>query len=452
MITLWWTILSLCVLAKIVLAIINIVLSLVFIFSRHQEPIETIESSRSTGFKLCVLIPLLREQSVLPSLFARLIRLVEAHGEIELALVTTQREQLESSNQSPSTSNILRELMATYAGDRSRIHHFHFPGRNRVVAEQLNYAIRCLAQSNTLPNERLYIAVYNADSVIDEDTLGSLIARAKSGAPVVQQSALFLANVPKLLSDGQYLLAANGLFQSSWTIHHELPRYLLASGFVPLTPRWLCKHSLVHCVTHGLIIRLDVLLRIGGFPTSSIGGEDLALGFILRTYGYEIIPVEKLENADTPNHLRALLTQLSGWFLGGLGYLSYWKVIPGPQRKYSQSVVRTLTLLGVLAYFKWLLRAPLIAGYLALSWYAGRLLLSTVLLALYFYLPLIAVLWLWRRLPPAVFPRSPFSRLFPALCLYWVVPLVHAIPTIIGSFWALRILAGLEFYKPKTER
>ena len=418
--------------------------------------------SKSTGthevtvgpVTLYVLVPLLREQRALPQLFAQFAPQLRTVPHTYLVLVTTEREVLEPGPRRchRTTMDVLRELLAGHPEMASRVLHYHFPGYNSVVAEQLNYAVSQLVQRAGSALEGQYLAVYNADSVIDEKTLITLQECARSRLPVMQQSSLFLANVPFLLKMGRYYTAMHGIYQSCWTLQHEIPRYLFARRFFSILPRWIELCALVHCVTHGLLIRLDVISRLNGFPVLASGGEDLALGLLLRAHGYEVVPIPALENSETPERAGVLWRQLAGWFLATLGYWWYWRLVPSRVLRSNAGPVVAITILGILDSFKWLTKGFLVLAYLALSLIAGHVALGFTLYAAYVYVPFAAVLWLWKHLPPKSFPPPPWRRLAHVGVLFWTVLIVRSGPPVLGLWWAIKLGLGMPFVKPKTER
>ncbi len=403
---------------------------------------------------LYVLVPLLREQRALPHLFAQFAQQLQTVAHTYLVFVTTEREVLESPSQRPShtTMDVLRELLAVHPEVAHRVLHYHYPTYNRVIAEQLNYAVSEIVRRAGSSLDRQYLAVYNADSVIEGNALLTLQERAHSRLPVMQQSSLFLANVPLLLRMGRYYPAMHGIYQSCWTLQHEIPRYLLSRRFFPRLPIWIERNALVHCVTHGLLIRLDVLSRVNGFPVLASGGEDLALGLLLRAYGYEVVPIPSLENSETPERVGLLWRQLAGWFLATLGYWRYWRLVPPQVLRANRGHVAAITVLGVLDSFKWLSKGFLVLLYLILSWFTDHFALGFTLYAVYVYASFAAVLWLWRHLPPKVFPPPPWHRLAIVGVLFWTVLIVRSGPAILGSWWAVKLGLGIPFVKPKTER
>ena len=270
-----------------------------------------------TAKRLVILIPLLREQSTLPSLFLRAREMLESVVGSDVVFVTTERETLEAPGRGeniPSTMEVLAGLLRSTPSIRHRVHHCHYPRFNRVVAEQLNFALDFLPVFHQHSRDDIFVLTLNADSVVCGAQIKSLFDRLRNGDSILQQSSLFLSNVPDLLKRHRTLPACFGLYQSCWTLQHELPRYLACTRFVPFLPSWVESHHLVHCVTHGLAIRLDILMDAGGFPVCEIGGEDLALGFILKSKGYHIDPVPTLENAETPDSVRKALIQSASWF------------------------------------------------------------------------------------------------------------------------------------------
>lgn len=445
-----WLTLTLLLAVKLMVTVLALLTNVRFVLRGSQG-----HRLRASGsVRLNVLIPLLREHAVLPALFERLTRAIEIYPDIRLYFVTTEREALERAQypNDPDTGLLLEDLRSQYAGPRERIVHFHYPGQNRVVAEQLNFAVAEMTKGHFADDCTNYIAVYNADSVIEPAGFQQLLDHARTGAPVGQQSSFFLWNVPELLKSGHDYSANHGIYQSCWTLHHELTRYMFCRHFLPCLPKWVEQHSLVHCVGHGLIIRADVLDEMGGFPTFLFGLEDLGLGFLLKVHGYHVYPIPNLENAETPGNARTLWRQLPGWFLGTAGYLVYWRALRPEILKRYWTRVAALTLLGLLDSLKWLLKGPVILLYLWSGWVTNHLMLSTLLYLVYFYMPFCTLMWLWSKLPPEAFPRANRWLLCRAALSYFLVPILRSGPAWLGVWWGFKIATGQHFVRPKTER
>jgi len=72
--------------------------------------------------------------------------------------------------------------------------------------------------------------------------------------------------------------------------------------------------------------------------------------------------------------------------------------------------------------------------------------------AMYAYLPLVPLLYLWSALPKSRFPAPPLDGLVFAAAAYGVVPILRSAPALWGTFLYLRMMCGAPFVKQKTER
>jgi|GEM_PF-6484139 len=448
-----WSIFTVILIAKMICAAVTVAASTMFLVARRRRGGDSSQTSCGSAHEtvLFIVVPLLREQRTIAALFRRLVAQLDTFPELRIIFVTTEREILDDPETLDTTPSRLRQLICDYKGDRDRIILLHYPSYNCVVAEQLNYGVSHIArlQKDLLPYT--YVMFYNADSIIDARTIVRTLAQARNRVPVIQQSAIFVANVPQLLQQRRYYLAAHGLYQSSWTLQHELPRYLFSRKIFSCIPRSIARNSLVHCVTHGLCIRMDALTEVGGFPVTVLGGEDLCLGFLLKVHGYDVVPLSVLENATTPDSVRALWRQLAGWFLATTGYVMFWRFLRPDVRRRRRAAVWVITALGLEDSLKWLLKGALIVLYIYLGYLAGHLAITIILYLIYVYTSLAALMWLWRRLPVILFPRPPILPLLCTVVLYWVIPIVRSGPAVRGLWWAVRIMAGVPFTKPKTE-
>ncbi len=451
-----WLCLTIILSAKIVLALLQLTVNIRFLLDKNTKRAQDSRTSQTAPppVILYLFLPLLREQSILDELFVRFTRGVEQFDELRVVFITTEREIIDNRGQVEGTTiGGLKTLIEQYQGSKERIIHLHYPHYNHVVAEQLNYGLTHINKIAKESDAKAYIAIYNADSVVENSTFDLLLKTAKANVGVAQQSSLFLWNVPKLLSDRKYLLTGFGLYQSCWTLQHELTRYIFCRKHLPWLPTLIERHSLVHCVMHGLLIELGLLNKARGFPKINIGAEDLALGFILKVQGHHVYPLGILENAETPNQLKTLVNQLAGWFLGVLGYFVFWWFVPGEARKAHRLPLLTITAIGIFDALKWLFKGPLVLLYLALSIYVGFFILSFSLYVVYIYTALLAVLWLWyTKLPDQSFPKPPQAALIVSILVFITIPIVRSIPAFLGCWWGLKNALGQSFLKPKTER
>jgi hypothetical protein len=270
------------------------------------------------------------------------------------------------------------ELAAELAASFEPIAHYHYPGREGGMVQQLNYAIRAeigraRAAGDSL--ERLFLAIYNADSRPHPGTLraaAALVAERESaaGGPVrlIQQSAVFTANIGSLGGSPQgTVLAGAGWLQSRWTLSREIPR-LRRQAAAARAGRTLMP--LAHCVGHGLLIRADLFEELRGLPESTVN-EDLAFGYLACAAGIPIDPLPLLEEADTPVTIGSWLGQARQWFAS---YPQYPRAAALAAAAGHGTPARRgwLTIQGLAGGGLWLGQSPVIALALALPVVARR--------------------------------------------------------------------------------
>lgn len=198
----------------------------------------------------------------------------------------------------------------------------HYPYEKGVMGHQINYLIDEIKDSG---NQDTYFAVYNADSRPNKQTLQSISASiieyelANERVPnIIQQSSLFTNNYSSLPG----LLKAAAMFQTKWTLVHEITRFRNQSRKVLVKNDNLLDKlrntKLSHCVGHGLFVRLSHLIK-HRLPTDTVN-EDLPFGFYQCAIGEPILPVKILENSDSPETPQSLINQKKVWFWPYLEY------------------------------------------------------------------------------------------------------------------------------------
>lgn len=268
----------------------------------------------------------------------------------------------------------LRLRQGSFARQHHQIKIFNYPRHSGVMAHQINYAVSQLPRLSS--NITRLIGIYNADSIPHQQTLravASLSMKYVDQDFALQQSSFFLHNLSEITKP---LVQAGGVFQSQWTLSHEIPRIRRQAK---TTKSRLPK--LAHCVGHGMFIRQDLFEQLGGLSTTTMN-EDLPFGFKLCCRGIPIIPVPLLESADTPETWRSLLNQKRVWFWGCLDYVKCRSQALREQPENSTRI-NWLTLQGYYYGLSWamnsiLLGGPLLLGLLTHQYY---LILSTVCIA-----------------------------------------------------------------------
>lgn len=397
--------------------------------------------------RIFIVIPLLREQARFEGLLGRFSALMNDHSSVSLVLVTTEREEIELAEGSgPTTSTLIHESTHFAHLPNDRRFHFHYPQNNDTLSEQIAYGVERLYETTALDSED-YILLYNADSVVGGDSMQAFIEATLNGAPVVQQSSLFVKNLPLLLRRRSYLAAGDAIFQSGWTLVREIPRYLIGSGLTRF-PSIVAKNWFAHCVGHGLLIRVDLLMGVGGFRHLNCGLEDSCLGYLLRAIGQEIQPLALLEIADAAPNSFSLMRQKAQWIRGPLGSLEYYRIAS----VMGVPMIRNTALLlqGVYSGLKWGF-GILILGFLAYACLAvGKFSLLLTLYVVYCLQMIVGVLLALRVNGLSIGGTLPEKGLV-AFC-FPVVPLLHGISGLLGVCQiAIQLLRTGRFRQVKTE-
>jgi hypothetical protein len=457
--------------------------------------------------RFTVVVPLLREQSLIGGLAARLTALAGTHPGTRIALVTTEAEYAARENDARRAAELASalaagtrpgqivsrflgllpavtlealasaargqdrarcaeladaalaahrptpELAAELATDNGVIAHYHYPRPDGGMVQQLNYAIRAetgRARSAGDSLERLFLVIYNADSRPHPATLhaaAALIAGRENapGGPtrLIQQSAVFTANMDGLGGG----LPGAVLAGAGWL----QSRWTLSREIPRLRRQAAAARAhrrlvpLAHCVGHGLMIRADLYEELGGLPESTVN-EDLALGYLACAAGISIDPLPLLEEADTPVTIGSWLGQARQWFAS---YLQYPRAAAlAAAGGYGTEARRGwLTIQGLARGGLWLGQSPAVALTLALPFVAHRrgpaCLLTVAGLAGYYAVPS------WLAAQAAGRPLDPLRALPGGLA---AMLLSSAGPWRCTAGTALSTLTGTARAKRKTER
>jgi len=238
------------------------------------------------------------------------------------------------------------------------------------MADQVNYAahgeLDRLSAAGIAP-ERVWLAVYNADSSPDLQTLAKVagLLTARPDAQIIQQSAMFTHSLGAgIFADGAALL------QSRWTLAREVPRLRRQSAQARAAGRMHWWPRLAHCVGHGLFVRGDVFTRLGGLPTATMN-EDLAFGYLACAAGVPIDPLPTLESADSPRTAAGVIRQARQWFWSYPEYLRAGGLAAGAGlgSRWSRAA---LTAQGLARGALWLVQSPAVAATVALPFVSRR--------------------------------------------------------------------------------
>jgi hypothetical protein len=362
------------------------------------------------------------------------------------------------------TTHELAVNLANEYNNRSghpRITVLRYPHSTGVMSHQLNYALQHLWSNKK--NLETFVAIYNADSHPARDTLlaaDQQITQATETINILQQSSLFTLNYhayPNTFS-GLFLRSA-ALFQTKWTLVHELARLREQSlnvSKVGGTLSSIIMHSkLSHCVGHGLIVRLSYFVQ-DFLPTDTVT-EDLPYGYYQCARGEAIFPIPVLENSDSPLSVPSLLNQKKIWFWPYIQYPQcYAKVVSAKQYR-SKLEAGYLTLQGLIVGLAWLLHSAVFLLPIVLAPFSTRPLhaITLFLLAylLYWIIPQSIIVGRLSKLEPHPTGRWSIYDTVTTSVLGILVILTHSIGPI-QAIWdyLLHLFTGKSIVKTKTER
>ncbi|HEY1776348.1 MAG TPA: glycosyltransferase family 2 protein [Solirubrobacteraceae bacterium] len=383
-----------------------------------------------------VLIPLLHEAPRVQRLLDGWEQLLAAHDELVLVVLTTAREEVDRVAGTSGTRGALvadgRLAAWTEAG---RARQLHYPRFNRTYGEQVRWGVEQVRQTCASAD---YVLLVNADSRIDDEGIRQLLGAVHQGYACVQQSAVFLANFAHL----NPVPAAEALLQSTWTVETELFRYLAGSGTIRWLPQRVQSIWYQHSVGHGLLISMDLLDLIGGLPNPDIGLEDSALGYLIRSHGERVRPLRRLELADAPSSVRALLRQRATWVRGPIGALWY-----GPTSRRERLLVAQALYDGA----RWAFMLPAICVEMILLGPRGRRLRALVFV-LRRYTTLALMLGSLPELTDYGVEKPPVRKLAVALLVYPVAVLSYGAGGLRGAIEIVREWkTGRLRIQPKTD-
>jgi len=278
-----------------------------------------------------VFIPLLREQPMILEIINHFEKIVHEEGRMTVALVTTNREDIEGlDEQKLTTSDVVSQslLKLSHISKKHIFKHYHTDGTDTCKGDQINQALKLfLAEFKCLKEQEVYVGVYDADSRPDPSTIIFLYDRIedhfqlhKNLPPAFQQVPIYFNQMIPSWNMTRLFLNARVLHNLDFALTREFPAmqasvdYQEYSGLKSLLTAWL-----THLIGHGEFIHLPILSRIGFFRAPS---ADTSLGYVLTFLNIPIIPIPLFDVSETPKNLWALVKQGAVWYRG---VSLYWR-------------------------------------------------------------------------------------------------------------------------------
>ncbi len=271
--------------------------------------------------KILLLIPVLREQSVITRTIEHFCDMALNCADLRVMIVGTCRE---TRSRGTTTLDIVRQWLDSFS-DR-------IPGNMCVDyceandeggdrASQLNWAVA--RASDVGWTDWDVVGVYDADSLPSRD---SIVEAAKAfafvpGLAACQQPARFVlaANEMAHKADNP-LLVANALYQDTWTIISELPMWIDYSNSVRSGHKSF-RH--LYFIGHGEFLSRTAYEKFR-FPEGEVT-DGIQLGYRMGLSGALAVPLAVFCEDDVPHDIRSLIKQHKRWFGGCMNLFSAYK-------------------------------------------------------------------------------------------------------------------------------
>ncbi|WP_405008115.1 glycosyltransferase [Kitasatospora purpeofusca] len=260
------------------------------------------------------IIPAFQEVEALPKTFHALRRAIEASSYRATITVVTSVHEPHGPG-TVSTHSVADELCAEFPAATRVTDHSDVPS----MAAAFNTGVRLVAEQAG-DASTTYVVVYNADSTAVEDSVQALgdTLVGKALPAVAQINFLSMRNLDRTTGRGRWFAIGAAYYQTRWALGFEYDLHRRNSAARRRGP---LGHS-YHLKGHGLALRLDVAVEVGGFSTAT-PCEDLELGFrlALRRLPVHVVPV--LENTEHPTTATAVNAQKRYWYSGMIDVLQF---------------------------------------------------------------------------------------------------------------------------------
>ncbi|KQQ69195.1 glycosyltransferase [Microbacterium sp. Leaf320] len=266
-------------------------------------------------------IPAFQEVEAIPLTLASLKRAIEeSEYRTTVTIVTSVHDEPQFEGER-TTRIVAEELCADLPNARVIVDHTPAPS----MAAAFNTGMRTIAEQSSGSATRSFVAVYNADSSANIDStqaLGDTIL-AWDYPPVLQVNHSSLRNLDSMTGVGGWYSQGAAYYQTRWALGFEFDLHRRNSSPTRKGP---LGHS-YHLKGHGLVMRLDTAMAMGGLSTDT-PCEDLELGFRLSLKDVPVVSVPVLEDTESPLTPAAVIAQKGYWFSGMLDVVNFHSLQP----------------------------------------------------------------------------------------------------------------------------
>lgn len=260
------------------------------------------------NFHINVLIPCYKETKVISKTLEHFKDILKNIKNIDVYVITTEKEKFENSIVQTTYEYLLElELFKD-----SRFHILNYPKTTGIMADQLNYAIDEILKLQTLPKDKIYFSIYNADSHPDNSTFVELLQKIRQNnfPKIIQQYSNYFLNYNSL----NFIMRGFSIYQTAFEFRNGLINNNISNFLYS------------HVVGHGLTVRADYITNIGKF-NSKFWCEDIYLTGLIHNNNEKILSLNSLDNAQTPDNLKIQIIQNAVWFKTASHHFSILKDI-----------------------------------------------------------------------------------------------------------------------------
>ncbi len=250
---------------------------------------------QTNKFHINILIPCYKEVKVIKETLKHFKAITQGLENVDIYVVTTEKEKFENA----SLQTTYEYLLSLEIFNNPIFHILNYPKINGIMADQLNYAITEILKKQTLPTNKIYFSIYNADSHPDNYTFRELIKKFQQNnfPNIIQQYSNYFLNY----QSQDFIMKGFSIYQTAFELRNGIINNSISSFLYS------------HLVGHGLTVRADYITSINGFNTN-FWCEDIYLTGLIHNNNEKILYLLSLDNAENPNKLKTQIIQNAVWF------------------------------------------------------------------------------------------------------------------------------------------
>lgn len=313
---------QICILIICSLATLKLLWYFLNIITVHSYLKHKTENMESKSCSMLILIPVIREQSVIRNTLSHFLSMNVRDLEIYIAIAGTTREKKQENIL--STREVVEKWISEQSLEGGNIRDIFFCEADELQgdrATQLNCAVTYFKEKYPLKNLD-YIGVYDADSLPSVETLQEVnrIFSQNENIVACQQPVHFIKAANRMAAEGKNpILVANALYQTTWTVIRELPSWIKYSE----TGKEELFNENIYLIGHGEFLRFETYQKFK-FPEFEIT-DGIQLGYRLGMSNKKISPLKEFCNDDVPQEIGQLINQHKRWFGGCMNLYGAYK-------------------------------------------------------------------------------------------------------------------------------